>query len=61
MNDESMYMLMFELAKVMDKKQASEVCAVMVLEKKEQKMIEYLKEKKRTVDEVVDKMIELLV
>lgn len=51
--------LMKQLKLVLDKEQACQVYAVVALSKKESEMIEFLKEKERTMGEIAKKMVEL--
>ena len=60
MNEQLEMNLMRELLKVMNKEQALRIFTPIVLEKKEQQMINYLKQKVRTVEEVSKQMIDLI-
>lgn len=52
--------LMSELSKALNKERACQVYAVIRLENKEQDMIDFLKEKMRTVEEIAKKMLDLV-
>ena len=60
MNEQLEMNLMRELLKVMNKEQALRIFTPIVIEKKEPQMINFLKRKVRTVEEVSKQMIKLI-
>ena len=60
MNEQLEMNLIRELLKVMNREQALRIFTPIVLEKKEQQMINFLKQKVRTVEEVSKQIINLI-
>ena len=60
MNEQLEMNLMRELLRVMNKEQALRIFTPIVLEKKEQQMINFLKQKVRTIEETSKQMIKLI-